>query len=217
MFWIWLIFILNLVIATWNAFVVGAAWNESKAVGGYIRAVVIAGWAMSAFGFIMCYGTLVIAGAYHFEFLGERDISFIISLWFVILGPPLVAACIMIMIHSWVVAFREGGFLNYGIAFYNTWATIHDARVIASGFGSALDNIGSYSGGGSGSSFDLPDGEDGIKAVGVIVCVAIALSVIVFGCLTTWAIVRYVSKRITAEEHLPSSFEEAQRKFGKTA
>ena len=217
MFWLWAICALNLLISTWNAFVVGAAWQESKAVGGGMRAVVLAGWAMSALGFTSVYAAVVTGGLYHFEFIGDAQVQYLVSWWFVIIGPPLVAAAIMITVHSWAVAFREGGFLNYGVATYNTWATIHDARVLASGMGDALSNIGSYSssGSGSGSGFELD--EDGIKIVGVVALVAIVISVVVMGCVTTWLIVRYVSKRITAEERMPATIEEARARYGKGA
>ena len=54
----------------------------------------------------------------------------------------IVCSGMAIWLDSWKRAFREGGFLNYGVAMYNTYAQIHNTYAMIEGMGPAFKSIG---------------------------------------------------------------------------
>src|SRR5438046_2595386 len=117
-----LVWLLNVAISIWNAYAVGKSWTEARAAGGWPRIMCWSGAVMSASGFSWCYLLLVALGAYHFEAIDETQVTVAINLGYILLIPGILLSGLLITVDSWARAFRQGGFLNYGAAIYNTYA-----------------------------------------------------------------------------------------------
>ena len=178
-----LVWLLNFGISIWNAYAVGKAWTEAKAVGGWPRVMCWAGAVMSASGFTWCYLILLALGASRFEFISQEQLGVALNLGYILLIPGILLSGLVITLDSWARAFRQGGFLNYGVAIYNTYAQIHNTYSAITNFGTALGNVRSYFGGGRSSSDDR-DNTPGWLVVVLLVAVALAA-----GILTTTFII----------------------------
>src|SRR2546423_9741851 len=120
-----LVWLLNFAISTWNAYAVGKAWVEARAAGGWPRIMCWSGAVMSASGFTWCYLILLALAAYHFGVISETQVAVALNLGYVLLIPGILLSGLMITLDSWARAFRRGGFLNYGVAVYTTYAQPH--------------------------------------------------------------------------------------------
>ena len=87
-------------------------------------------------------------------------------------------------------AFRQGGFLNYGLAIYNTYAQVHNTYTAITGFGKAFNSVSDF--------FGLRFRRDRDNGSLVIVLL-LALLALAGGILTTAAIIR----RVAATTPLP--------------
>jgi hypothetical protein len=237
---IWTIFGLSLVLSTWNAWSAGAAWDESKAVGGlrYFLIWIVA--LVSVYGFFAVYGALAVVILHHYKLVAEPQILALTSWWAKLLVPQLVVAVVTLMIRSWAEGFRNGGFIDYGDSVYDVWVPINNSRSVSpSGGGGALPDIaksagsasqgvdfdsgnagggdlfvGSAGGGDIGFDVDLPDDP---KALGGVAILAIGTCVLSIAGVTTWLIIRHVSRRVQTSQRLPRSYEQARRWYGKSA
>jgi hypothetical protein len=190
-FWlIGLVWLLNFAISVWNAYAVGRSWVEARAVGGWPRVMCWSGAVMSASGFTWCYLILLGLIAYHFEWIDQTQLAVAFDLGYVLLIPGILLSGLMIMLDSWARAFRQGGFLNYGAAVYNTYAQIHNTYSAITSFGQAFRNVSSFFGAGksSGSGRDDRDSSRGMVLVTLLVVAALAA-----GILTTTFIIRRVA------------------------
>ena len=177
-----LVWLLNFGISIWNAYAVGKSWAEARAAGGWPRVLCWAGAVMSASGFTWCYLILLALGGYYFEFIGQEQLIVALNLGYVLLIPGILLSGLVIMLDSWARAFRQGGFLNYGVAIYNTYAQIHNTYSAIKNFGTAFGSVRNYFGGRD--SNDDRDNSSGLLVVILLVAVALAA-----GILTTTFII----------------------------
>jgi hypothetical protein len=189
-----LVWVLNFAISIWNAYAVGKVWVEARLEGGWHRFMCWMGAIMSASGFTWCYLSFLALTARHFEWITDQQVMAALNLGYVLLIPFILFAGYAITLDSWVQAFRRGGFLNYGAAAWNTYATIHNTYSAWRNLGGAFTSLREFFGGGRDSSDR--DGNGPSPVIVVILLVAFAL---LAGILTTAVIIR----RVAATEPLP--------------
>lgn len=133
---------LNLFISFWNANVVGRFWSERRNLPTSYRVLQWCGVIMAVCGFFYCYVTIltaIMAGLNLFPILGQAlfkveissdDVAtlveFITSLSYLIVIVPVLGTGMIIMVNSWIVAYRRRDLASIGIGIYNTGAQIHN-------------------------------------------------------------------------------------------
>lgn len=174
---------LNVAISWWNAHVAGKAWVDSKVVGGWPRLVVASTAIMSALGFTWAYSIIAAMLAIGFGYTAAANL--LLQMTYVAIIVPLLGTGLVITVHSWQVAARRGGVLNYGVAAYNTFATATNTIQAARVLPGMLKDIGK----------GLAGAKSG-DAKGRAAMLAIALTVLclVAGILTTRAILLNAAK-----------------------
>jgi len=170
-----LVWLLNFGISIWNAYTVGKAWAEARAVGGWPRVMCWSGAVMSASGFSWCYLIFLVLTAYYYQLIDDTTLNVSLSLGYIILIPGILMAGLVITVDSWGRAFRQGGFLNYGMAAYNTYAQIHNTYSAITGFGEAFRSVSNFFGKGGG---DRDRKSSGLVVVILLVGVALAAGVL---------------------------------------
>ena len=189
-----LVWVLNFAISVWNAYAVGKVWVEARLAGGWHRFMCWTGAVMSACGFTWCYLSFLALTAHHFGWLTDDQVLAALNLGYLLLLPFLLFGGYAITLDSWAQAFRRGGFLNYGAAAWNTYASIHNTYSAWRNLGGAFASLGDFLGG-SRKSGRGRDGDGG----GVIVVLLLVAFALLAGVLTTAAIIR----RVAATEPLP--------------
>jgi hypothetical protein len=152
------------------------------------------GAVMSACGFIWCYLSFLALTAHHFQWLGEEQVLAALNLGYILLLPFILFGGYAITLDSWAKAFRRSGFLNYGAAAWNTYASIHDTYSAWRNMGGAFASLGNFFGGRRRSDKDS-NGDGGGGILLVLLLVAFVLARV----LTTPTIIR----RVAATEPLP--------------
>ncbi len=181
-----LVWVLNFGISVWNAYAVGKVWVEARHAGGWHRFVCWAGAVMSATGFTWCYLSFLVLTAHYFQWIDEDQTRAALNLGYIILVPFVLFGGYAITLDSWVQAYRRGGFLNYGAAAWNTYATIHNTYSAYRNMGGAFASIGNFLKGRRRS-----DSRDGSSAI--IIVILLVLLALFGGVLTTMAIIRRVA------------------------
>jgi hypothetical protein len=190
-FFIWLF---NLVISIFNLYAVGSSWVETKAVGGWVRIIAWAGAVMTAIGFTYTYLMVFAFGSYytHAFGFGEEELKLTMEIGFVVIVPGILVSGFLIWLDSWKRAFQEGGFVNYGVAVYNTWAQYHNTMAAINGWGEAVGDISKAVGNAMSESEDA-------KGALVIFCIALVVAAVSLGILTTVIGI----KKLSASKPLP--------------
>jgi hypothetical protein len=181
-----LVWVLNFAISVWNAYAVGKVWVEARHEGGWHRFMCWMGAIMSASGFTWCYLSFLVLTAHYFHWLSEEQTKACLELGYVLLIPFILFAGYAITLDSWVQAYRRGGFLNYGAAAWNTYASIHNTYSAYRNMGGAFNSLGNFF---KGRSSRDRDG-NGNAIILVLLLVALA---IFGGILTTAVIIRRVA------------------------
>jgi hypothetical protein len=205
-----IVWLLNLGISAWNAFAVGKSWVEARAAGGWPRVMCWCGAVMSASGFTWCYLILLALAAHWFGYLNDTQIGAAFDLGYVLLIPGILLSGLMITLDSWARAFRRGGFLNYGIAVYNTYAQIHNTYSAITSFGGAFSNVRSFFG--RSRSRNDRDGSAGLVLVILVVALALAAGVLT----TTYIIWRTAATTPLPDRPSPQQFEDSARNVRRT-
>jgi hypothetical protein len=187
-----LVWVLNFAISVWNAYAVGKVWVEARLEGGWHRFMCWMGAVMSACGFSWCYLSFLALTAAHFGWLTEEQVMAALNLGYILLIPFMLFSGYAITLDSWAQAYRRGGFLNYGAAAWNTYASIHNTYSAWRNMGGAFTSLGNFFGKGSRDS----DDESPSPIILVILLVALAL---LGGIITTAVIIR----RVAATDPLP--------------
>jgi hypothetical protein len=188
-----LVWVLNFGISVWNAYAVGKVWVEARHENGWHRFMCWMGAVMSACGFTWCYLSFLALTANYFQWIDEQQTMVALNLGYVLLLPFILFAGYAITLDSWVQAYRRGGFLRYGAAAWNTYASIHNTYSAWRNLGGAFASLGDFLG--SGKKRDR-DSDGAGPIIVVILLVAFALF---GGVLTTAAIIR----RVAATDPLP--------------
>jgi hypothetical protein len=178
--------LLNVAIASWNAYACGKAWAETKAVGGWRRFVTWMAAAMSAIGFSWCLLIMLALSSVYFGVLPLWAVEMSLAVGYLLIIPVLLFAGLMITIDSWATAFQRGGVLNYGVAVYNTYAQVHNAYHAIEGVGQAFSSIGKGLG-------ELASDEDGAKLVFFLIAIGLVFIAITGGIVITTVIIRKVA------------------------
>ena len=189
-----LVWVLNFAISIWNAYAVGKVWVEARAAGGWHRLMCWVGAVMSACGFTWCYLSFLALTAHHFGWLTDEQVLAALHLGYVLLLPFVLFGGYAITLDSWAQAFRRGGFLSYGAAAWNTYASVHNTYSAWRNLGGAFASLGNFFGGGRKSERDR-DGDSG----GILVVLLLVIFALLAGVLTTAVIIR----RVAATEPLP--------------
>ncbi len=190
-----LVWVLNFGISIWNAYAVGKVWVEARHEGGWHRFMCWMGAVMSASGFTWCYLSFLALTANYFQWITEAQTMAALNLGYILLIPFILFAGYAITLDSWAQAYRRGGFLNYGAAAWNTYASIHNTYSAWQNLGGAFTSLGNFFGGDRKGSRDR-DGNGGGAIVVVILLVVLAL---LAGVITTAVIIR----RVAATDPLP--------------
>src|SRR5262245_3649045 len=148
------------------------------------------GAVMSACGFTWCYLSFLALTANYFGWITEEQSMVALNLGYVLLVPFLLFAGYAITLDSWARAVRQGGFLNYGLAAWNTYATIQNTYSAYRNMGGAFASLG--------NSLRRRRGSDENPNAVIVVILLVALAFL-GGILTTAAIIR----RVAATEPLP--------------
>jgi hypothetical protein len=196
-----LVWVLNFAISAWNAYAVGKVWIEARLENGWHRFMCWMGAIMSAAGFTWCYLSFLALTAHYFKWISEEQTMAALNLGYILLVPFILFAGYAVTLDSWVQAVRRGGFLNYGLAAWNTYATLHNTYSAWRNMGGAFASLGEFFGGKRKSSDRDQDGAGGV----IIVILLVALAIL-GGILTTAVIIR----RVAATEPLPPPPSEGQ-------
>ncbi|HEV3384501.1 MAG TPA: hypothetical protein VG097_06775 [Gemmata sp.] len=188
-----LVWIINFGISIWNAYAVGKVWVDARHEGGWHRFMCWMGAVMSASGFTWCYLSFLVLSAHYFQWISQEQTTAALDLGYILLLPFMLFAGYAITLDSWAQAYRRGGFLNYGAAAWNTYASIHNTYSAWRNMSSAFTGLGDFLKK-RGGSRNNNDGANGI--IVVILLVALAL---LGGVLTTATIIR----RVAATDPLP--------------
>jgi hypothetical protein len=149
------------------------------------------GAVMSASGFTWCYLSFLALTAAHFGWLTEEQVMAALNLGYILLIPFILFSGYAVTLDSWAQAYRRGGFLNYGAAAWNTYASIHNTYSAWRNMGGAFASLGNLFGKGRRDRDESPS-----PIILVILLVALAL---LGGIITTAVIIR----RVAATDPLP--------------
>ena len=152
------------------------------------------GAVLSACGFTWCYLSFLALTASYFEWIDESQARAALNLGYILLLPFMLFAGYAVTLDSWVQAYRHGGFLRYGVAAWNTYASIHNTYAAWRNVGGAFASLGNFLGGGRRGRDRDSDGGGAI--IVVVLLVALAL---LGGVITTAVIIR----RLAASDPLP--------------
>jgi hypothetical protein len=188
-----LVWVLNFGISVWNAYAVGKVWVEARHEGGWHRFMCWMGAVMSACGFSWCYLSFLVLTAAYFQWLTEEQVLAALNLGYILLMPFLLFAGYAITLDSWGQAYRNGGFLNYGAAAWNTYASIHNTYSAWRNMGGAFTSLGNF----IKRRRSRDNGSGGSNPI-ILVLLLVALALF-GGIITTMVIIR----RVAGTEPLP--------------
>jgi hypothetical protein len=181
-----LILALNFGISWFNCYSVGGIWNESKAMGGWIRLVAWCAAVQSAIGFSSVIGFVAGYALYATGHLPPAAVRAATSLWYLVVILPAIGTGLILTIESWIVAFRTRRILDMGVAAYNTYATFRNMADAVSGIGDAFSIVGDL--------FKSDSDDDG----GAVVLLVIALVAFALagGVILTAVLIRKYARRL---------------------
>lgn len=137
--------VLNFGISAWNAFVAGATWQESKQIGGFIRAVTWCAVIMAACGFTMVAAAVIGMVSFATGIIDHRAFQALMSLTYLLIIVPILGSGLVITIHSWIIAWRERDWASIGVAGWNTFAQAKNMYDAANGgISSAFSNVADF-------------------------------------------------------------------------
>lgn len=186
-----LVWVLNFGISVWNAYAVGKVWVEARHAGGWRRFMCWMGAVLSASGFTWCYLSFLVLTANYFQWVTAEQTTAALDLGYLLLLPFILFAGYAVTLDSWANAYRNGGFLNYGVAAWNTYASIHNTYSAWRNLGGAFAGLGDFL-----KRRRSRDGGDVNAVVIVVLLVALAL----FGGVITTAV---IIRRAAATDPLP--------------
>lgn len=141
--WLLIVLILNFGVSWANAMSCGRAWEESKAVGGFLRFLVWCGAINSAIGFssVFMFPVSFVAQAMFPDVLTPQDLHAVFSLWYLTIIFPALGTGLIITIESWNAAFRTRSLGNMSRATYNTFAQAHNTMHAIDSFHPAASSV----------------------------------------------------------------------------
>ncbi len=190
-----LLLIINFAISWHNAVTVGRMWSESKAIGGQIRLLAVAGYIMAIIGFTMVYSILLLMVAPYiislFPDLQSISIPDVVSLssdlTYVLVATSIIPTGLIIWYNSAVRFWNRRTFGSGMTAAYNTYAQIRNTVNAARNLPSAFSRITGALFGGKGKK----------KADGAVILLAILI--LVFAVCAGWFTASALLKRADRE------------------
>jgi hypothetical protein len=174
--------VLNAFIAWWNAKQAGKIWLEAHALGRFPLMLAWSAAIQSACGFTVVIGFLLALLASACHWLPPKYVQALLSLEYLIVVVPALGSGLVILLHSWILAFRQRSLANLSVATYNTLAMGQNVYDAATHLPSIFDNLSDlFSGSG--------DKDDDNNLALVLVCV-LALAALAGGILLTVIIVQ---------------------------
>lgn len=185
---------INLFISYFNAKGAGQIWAESKATGGWVRLLTWCGAIQAAIGFSMFYLVMLAFIAVGTGFIPEKSLSFLSSLYYIVIIVPLVGTGIIITIQSWINFAREKSLTNLGVAGWNTFAQAYNMYNMVNSFGSAFESVK------EGFAFLSSDDDSDSDASEKVILLVILTFVL--GIITTMVIIRKNTATLPVSEDI---------------
>lgn len=184
-----LVLAINVLIASWNAYLVGRVYALAKGVG--VKLLLWCGLIQSVIGYSSALMFGLGIGAYELGWLDEKFLTYAIQLWYLGAIFPALGTGMVIWLHSVIDAVRNpsaGGFLAAG---WNTYATFHNIGSALRHVPEAIDGVGEF----FGEMLEGKSGDDGKGKIALLV-VLLALGI---GIILTH-VVFAMGRRTTANE-----------------
>lgn len=170
-----LVFIVNPLIAYFNAYTVGKYWNDIQYSSFWQKTISVSALVQSVIGFSMpILGILLFIG-YITKTLTMNQIDLSIDLLWLSIIIPIVGSGILITIESIKEAIRSRSFTNGALAIWNLGSTIENIFNMVSNFGSVIKDFEKRS-----------DKEDDSSNLIVVLLVGIALLLSVGGTVLSF-------------------------------
>jgi hypothetical protein len=194
------LWLLNLAISWFNARQCGRAWAVMSALGGWYKFVLWCATIMTAIGFTWC---ILVLEVFVGVFLGlpPNYGRLALELGYVIIIFPLLGIGLVIMIYSWQQAFRNGGYLNYGFALWNTYAQVQNTMDAFEHFGDVFKHVVEFIGAAA---------EDSKERLGLLVVLLLVAVAFGGGIALTWVLVL----KYGANQPLPDDLAELLQDHG---
>jgi hypothetical protein len=130
-----LVVLFNLAVAFCNARFCGKIWDEANEVRGWGKAVVWSGAILSAVGFSSVY-VVVLA-----MLIGGGAAKAATALWYLAAIVPALGTGLVVLAHSWRVAYQTRGLGDLGVSVYNSIAEARELYGSLSGVSEASDVV----------------------------------------------------------------------------
>ena len=189
-----LVLLINLLAATWNAYMGGRLWRLVEGFGS--KTVLICALVQSVVGYSSVLLIAILIPVYAMGWIDEQYAKYTVDRWYLMIIFPALGTGIVIWMHSLLGAIRHPGSGNFLVAVWNSFAMWHNISSAiehvpeaAKGAGELLGTLGK--GGASG-------GKDGLAAIIIIgiVALTIGLSITITYLVFCWGY------RVTEEEGL---------------
>jgi len=183
----------NFLISVLNCWYVGKTWAESKAIGGWFRAVTWCAAVMGTCGFIWC-NTLVFGffasthvGLLPLKYqLTDKYLELLFNLGYILVIFPILGSGLGIWLDSIKEAIKHKDGFSIGVAAYNTFAqgynTYEAAKFLPTVFEKAMKTI---------EDTDSPQGKIGLLVVYTVLTLSIGL-----GVATAWYIIHTTAEGV---------------------
>lgn len=192
MFILILLLALNFGISWWNCYAVGRVWEETKAVGGFMRVLAWCGAIQSAIGFSSVIGAILGYIAFQLGYLPPPILKGAVSFWYVLVIIPCVSTGLIITLESWNQWWRDRSLTNLGVAGWNTFAQVHNTVGMIQNFGPALDDVGDL--------FEALTSSDDAKAKLAGVAIFLVIAALAGGILLTMVLIKKYSGSVALPE-----------------
>lgn len=202
-----LLFVLNLAISIVNAIGCGRSWNESRAAGGMPHFLNWCAAIMAAAGFTWCYLLVVgLAGATvpieHDDgttapYLTMAQVEVFFDLGYLVIIGPILGSGIVLLLHSWRVAWESRTIADVGVSSYNMLANGYNIYSAIRQVPDASRSVTSF--------FNSKD--DNGKGLVLLLVVASVFA----GVFTTYLIIRIVARNTAKERSCRLQMQEAAR------
>lgn len=198
-----IIWIVNAVISSFNAWLCGQTWDSTKARGGSAHFMNWMGAIMSASGFTWCYLLIVglIGSATPMQLFANEGqtlegylldgatLQAFYDLGFLVIYFPIVGSGLAITVATWRSLARrrasgQAGFGDYAVTGWNTYAQVSNLYTGYREIPGIFDRLGDFFGGGVSSG-----SKDKKGSASIIVVLAVILAVC-GGVLTTYGILQ---------------------------
>ena len=135
-----LVFIVNPVIAYFNAYGVGRIWNSMAAATKWEKAIAVSALIQSVIGFSMPMVAIISFIGYVTKYLNMNEIHLVMDLFWLSVIVPIIGSGLIITIQSVRDAIKYRSFGSIATAAWNVGAMINNIVDMFSNFGSILSD-----------------------------------------------------------------------------